>query len=352
MKPKITAPVVAGVLVSTTAIAQVETVMLTAFRSTSRKPLGLAAAIFLGLSASLFSQEWTTGYFSTNNGYIGSGSSLDGQATNAPSSAQWQTTDPYNPLTDRGSSSSLQFLDGWTLGAPPGFGGANNSMRFGGFGAVSGVYFPGITNPSLYRSFTNPMASGSAFIIDFALIGPSSSLSGFYPENDTFAFNLTDTNNNSLARLTLTNFSPTTFGIGWQQNGTNVVADGSTFKALQFTYGSLFRLTASLSGTSLNVDVDGLVAQSGGPGVGITNYAVVNSTNLISGGDLSGALTEEDFERIALDWDLASGDTNNPGANNLLVTTMSVVPEPSSLMLLTLAGVGALAVYARRRRSS
>ena len=210
---------------------------------------------------------------------------------------------------------------------------------------------PGITNPSLYRSFANPTAVGSAFIIDFALIGPSVNVSSFFPQNDTFSFNLTDTNNNSLARLTLTNFSATTFGIGWQQNGTNVVADGSTFKALQFTYGSLWRLTASLSGTSINVDLDGLVAQDGGPGVGVTNYAVVNSTNLISNGGLSGVLTEESFERVSLDWDLASGDTNNPGANNLLVTTMSVVPEPSSLMLLTLAVVGALAVYGRRRRS-
>jgi len=318
-------------------------------RSFSRGHILLAVALTFGCASSLWSQEWSTGYFSTNNGFIGQGSSLDGQATNAAPSAQWQTTDPYNPLTDRGSSSSLQFLSGWTIGAPPGFGGANNSMRFGGFGAEANAYMPGITNPSLYRSFTNPTAVGSAFIIDFALIGPSASVSGFFPQNDTFAFNLTDTNNNSLARLTLTNFSATTFGIGWEQNGTNVVADGTMFKALQFTYGSLWRLTASLSGTSINVDLDGLVVQSGGPGVGVTNYAVVSSTNLISNGGLSGVLTEEDFERLSLDWDLASGNTNNPGANNLLVTTISVVPEPSSLMLLMLAGAGALAVSRCRR---
>jgi len=307
-----------------------------------------ATLLFLFLlSNCLSAQTWSTGYFNTNNGYIGQGSSLDGQATNAPSAAQWQTTDPYNPLTDRGSSSSLQFLSGWTAGLSPG---GNNSVRYGGFGVDANAYLPGIANPSLYRSFTNPGVGVSVLSIDFALIGPSIDNSAFYDENDVFAFNLMDTNNNSLARFTMSNFSASSFLMGWQQNGTNVVADGSVFKNIQFNYDALWRLTATISGTSLNVDLEGLVAQNGGPGIGITNYAVVSTTNLISNGTLSSGLSEAEFERFALDWDLASGDTNNPGANYMIVTTASVVPEPSSVALLVLAGVGALLAASRRRR--
>jgi len=228
-------------------------------------------------------------------------------------------------------------------------GSGNNSLRFGGFG-VPTAYLPGIANPSLYRSFTNPGAGVSVVSIDFGLVGPSSDLSVSFTDNDIFAFNLTDTNNNSLARLTMSNFSGSSFVLGWQQNGTNVIADGSIFKSIQFNYDALWRLTATMSGTSLSVDLEGLIPESGGPGVGITNYAVVSSTNLISNGAISTGLTEADFERLSLDWDLASGDTNNPGANYMIVTTASVVPEPSSLALLVLAGAGALLAVSRRRR--
>jgi hypothetical protein len=308
-----------------------------------------------------------TNQFNTNSGYLREGSSLDGQPTNAPSANQWQTTDPYNAGTDRGSTSLVNFIANYT---PLLSGTGNNSVYYGGYNADSGI-LPGITNPSLYYSFTqsgvfaNPvLLQSSTFSIDFAIIGPSSDVSPGYTNKDYFGFSLLNSAGSSnLAKIRFNPFNSPLGANGllveWQQNGTNVVTNGTTFKGISIQYDTLYRLTASITnagGSSLlDLSIAGLQTQQQA-GVGITNYAVVTNQSIISGGALSGALTLSDFGRASLDWELSSGDNNNPGANYMIMTASSIIsqaiPEPGTWAagLALLSGV-AIAI-ARRRRSA
>lgn len=325
---------------------------------------------FVGTS-SAFAQiqtitNWATGpsptnQFSLTNGYIAGGSSLDGQPTNAPSSQQWQTTDVYNPTNGLGSSSSLDFLGGWTAGLPSNLGGNNNSVRFGGFGVELNAYMPGITNPLLYRTFDSVLITSQdtvSFSMDFSLIGPSSTLSGFFTNRDFFSINLREsTGTNSLAKIVFnpftTNYSGNAFRPQWVQNGTNVVANGTTYTAIDFTNNALWRLNATISNNLIDLSLSGLIPQSG-VGVGITNYLVTNTFNVISGGALSTGLTAANFERLDIGWELSSGSISAPGANYMIINGMSVIsqviPEPGTWAAAAIMLIGGSAVALRRRR--
>jgi hypothetical protein len=154
-----------------------------------------------------------------------------------------------------------------------------------------------------------------------------------------------------LAKFTLNPFGGTTpgsFSLDWIQNGTNVVADGFTFKSFEMQYNAIYRLVVSLSATEVDLDIQGLSPQAG-PGVGITNYLVTTNVNVISNGVISDGFTEADFESFGLEWNLRSGDTNAPGANYLIMTTASVVPEPSTFLMVSLGGLLLGAALWRRR---
>ena len=303
-----------------------------------------------------------TTQFNTNDGYMRLGSSLDGQPTNAPTSDQWQTTDPYNAITDRGSTSLVNFINNYTpLSSPTG----NNSVYYGGYNVDSGI-LPGTNNVSLYYGFSQSgvfaspgLLKSSTFTIDFAIIGPSIDVSPSYTNKDYFGFSLLNTAGTStLAEFVFNPFTANmTNGlrVQWVQNGTNVVTNGSTFKAFEIQYDALYRLTATITNSQLFLDIAGLQTQSQ-PGVGITNYAVVTNQNIISGGALSGGLTTSDFGRVSLDWELSSGNASNPGANYMIMTAASIisqaVPEPGTwaVGIILLSGVGA--AIARRRFSA
>jgi hypothetical protein len=311
----------------------------------------LCSALFSGIFVMPLvsrAQTWSTGYFNSNDGYGPAGSSLDGAPTSAPASEQWQTTDPYNAGTDRGSTSLISHINGWSYGlSSQGY----NSVYFGGYNADNGV-LPGSSTPVLYREFDHTFGSAATtFSVDFGIVGPSTDLSGLYVNNDRFAFSLLSTNSAELATFVLNPGAslPGFLQLEWVQNGTNVVADGTTFKNFQIQYDALYRLTATVEGTSLTMDIAGLNPESGGPGIGITNYAVSTNVNVISNGAISSGLTSSDFEVAAIAWDLESGDSEQPGANYMIVNTVSVVPEPSTIALLTVAA-GALAVAGWRRR--
>ena len=320
---------------------------------------GLAVPSALEVATNYISGSSQTNQFNTNSGYLRQGSSLDGQPTNAPSANQWQTTDPYNAGTDRGSTSLVNFINNYSpLSSPTG----NSSVYYGGYNVDSGI-LPGITNPSLYYSFTqsgvfaSPVLLQSAtFTVDFAIIGPSIDVSPSFTNKDYFGFSLLNTAGTStLAEFVFNPFTATmTNGLRlqWVQNGTNAVTNGTTYKGFQIEYDALYRLTATITNSQLFLDIAGLQTQTQ-PGVGITNYAVVTNQNIISGGALSGGLTTSDFGRVSLDWELSSGNTSNPGANYMIMTAASIIsqaiPEPGTwaVGIILLSGVGA--AIARRR---
>jgi hypothetical protein len=76
---------------------------------------------------------------------------------------------------------------------------------------------------------------------------------------------------------------------------------------------------------------------------------VIQSWNLATGESLAEDTSATDFGTFALIWDLASGDSEDPGSNYIIVNEVSVVPEPSTYALLALAALG-MAYWARRRR--
>jgi hypothetical protein len=303
-----------------------------------------------------------TNQFNTNSGYLRQGSSLDGQPTNAPSADQWQTTDQYNAGTDRGSTSLVNYINNYS---PLLSGSGNNSVYYGGYNSDSGI-LPGITNPSLYYSFTQPgvfaspvLLKSSTFTVDFAIIGPSSDVSAGFTNRDYFGFSLLNTAGTStLAEFVFNPFTGTSTNLlrfQWVQNGTNAVTNGSTYKGFQIEYDALYRLTATITNSQLFLDIAGLQTQSQ-PGVGITNYAVVTNQNIISGGALSGGLTTSDFGRVSLDWELSSGNINTPGANYMIMTAASIisqaVPEPGTWAMGALLLGGVVVLIARRRAAS
>jgi hypothetical protein len=297
-----------------------------------------------------------TNQFRTADGYGPNFGSLDGTPTNAPSNQQWQTTDPYDPITDLGATSQMQYIEGWTsLLSPAG----NKSVLFGGYAANGGV-LPAISNPSLYYDFSSVIDGGpnssATYTLDFGFIAnPTVS----FTNKDIFSFGLLATNGDSLASFS---FNPFTSGltnglrVQWEQNGTNVVSDGSIFNNIDIQYGALYRMTATVLGSTVDMSIAGLATQTNVSGV-VTNYAVVTNVGIVTGGALSSGYTAADFERASIDWELTSNDPTDPGSNYLLINSIavvseivSIIPEPGTwaTALLLLGG----AAYAARRRST
>lgn len=347
--------------------------------------LSLVAALTLNASAQLNPNlEHRTNYssgpsetnqFNVNNGYVASGSSLDSQPTNSPNT--WLTTDTYPNPDPFGSTSLVLFTTNYT---PLDTGDGNNSVLYGGYSVEQVVqYLPGIANVSLYYPFiqTGVFASPDLlrsvqFSIDFALIGPSATLSPTYTNQDYFGFNLLNgAGTSSLAQFRFNPFTGSSsefLQLEWIQNGTNVTPDGITYADFEIEWGALYRLTATVTNagygsTFLNMSISGLQAQGTTNVVGgitnilnITNYAVVTNQNIINGGAISTGTSLAGFGRVSLDWELSSGINTDPGANYMIMTASSIisqaVPEPGTWAagVLLLTGVGY--AMARRRRAA
>lgn len=328
---------------------------------------GVAAVLLLGSTAIVSAQVATTvtnfasglsvtNQFNTNSGYERT-FSIEGQPYYP--AGGWATTDPFDTNSNTGSTSLVAFINNWT---PLLSGSGNNSVYFGGYNADSGT-LPGIVDPSIYYSFSSSVVGLNdvvSYTVDFGIIGPSVGYSLSYTNNDLFGFSLRDSSGASMGAFTFNPFAATlTNGlrVQWEQNGTNVIADGVTFRNFDIQYGGLYRLTATAQGSSLDLSIAGLNVQNGGPGIGITNYAVVTNVSIITGGALSTGFTAADFERASIDWELTSGNPSLPGANYMIinsasvVSTLEVIPEPGTWIAAALLVLLAGGVAARRKRA-
>ncbi len=307
----------------------------------------LAAAIFAIPTSALVASEWSTGNFNTNAGWIRNdalayetpGQPETGQNYNAPVGDQWYTDDPYNPGPSNGATSVLKLIAGWTLGDATA---GNNSVLFGGYGLADGIV-PGTSSPSLYRSFSSFTGGTNPILVaDFGIIAST----GLAPNKDRFGFNLLDsTGTTSLAQFV---FNPTASGSGPAALGVQWISGATTNNVADVSYGALYRITVELSDTTFDMSMAGLIAETNGVGV-VTNYATTNGFLLVNDGLIDNSLTAADFQTVAMNWDLLSGDPNDAGDNYLLVNEVSVVPEPSTYALLLTAALGAACVLRRGR---
>lgn len=306
-------------------------------RLTGALTLSIRAALFLGLilfallPPLALAQTWNTGYFRSADGYGPANSSLSGTPTNAPAGFQWQTTDPNDV-------NGMFYRAGWTLGLSTS---GNKSVLFGGYNAaVNASYWPGVTNPVLYRDFASPISMTSPIVVVSMDFGILPTASGSFTNKDIFSFDFL--NASSASSLAKISFNPAAAGgtnnlkLQWTSNGTNVASDGVSFQSYEIQYAGLYRLTAAISGSAFDLSLFGMTAQTNGVGT-VTNFAVTSSNWVVKNGQLSGSLGAEDFDRFAIDWDLSSGATNQPGGNYMNLNTVSVstaVPEPSTFTLL------------------
>ncbi|MFZ4483490.1 MAG: PEP-CTERM sorting domain-containing protein [Chthoniobacterales bacterium] len=313
------------------------------------KTLRYTAAILLtsvAASSSVFAAapgfnpatNWSSGtsvtnQFNTSAGYD-AGSSLDGAPTSAPLADQWKTTDPFNG--SEGSTSLLAFTPGYTA---LNFASGNQSVLFGGYDLGGGVV-PGIANPSLFRDFSSLITVSKeqvSFIADFGIV-PSTG--GF--TNDVFGFSFANAGGTSLASVQFTNAGPLPGDL-------RVLANGADTG--QWSYNSLYRLTATFSNSTFSLDLAGLSPQTNGGGQ-ITNYSVTGSASYVNGATILNSLTAADFQRASINWELTGG-TNAPGDNYMIVNSTQVVsqvvPEPGTWAAAALL-LGGAALVVRRRR--
>lgn len=159
-----------------------------------------------------------------------------------------------------------------------------------------------------------------------------------YADLDTFSFDLRNAANTQ-SLLTL-QFTP----------GINILSDAYTLQTIavgsptdtviDLGYGSLFQTQVDVTGSTYNISLTRISPTDRGV---ITNFA-----NLVSG-ELSTGTTVEDFGTIGIDWTLTSTDPEEPGSNSIVVNEVSVVPEPSTYVLLAVSAL-AFAFFGFRRR--
>lgn len=281
-------------------------------------------------SGTVFGQGWSSQNFSTNVGYVRGSGVI---STFQPADVRWQGNDLYNSNTALGETDLIARANGYTPSPL-----ANSSLIQGGLGVADGV-LPGTNNVQIWKTFGALGSSTVSFFAEWSIIGSTLSEAP-YTNSDTFSFDLRNAaNTESLLSL---QFTP---GINILSNAYTLqtfAAGSPTGTIIDLGYGSLFQMQVDITGSTYDLSLARIDPT--------TRATITNFVNLASG-NLSTGTAAGDLGTLGLNWVLASGDNLDPGSNYIIVNEVSVVPEPSTYVLLSIAGVALLALAVRRRRA-
>jgi hypothetical protein len=256
--------------------------------------------------------------FNTNDGYV-RGVGIINPAQ--PASLRWEGNDPYNTNTLLGQTDLVTALAGYTLQPTNG----DSSLLQGGSGLDEGI-LPGTINIKLLKTFDAYSNNSSvSWLADWAIINSTNGI------RDSFGFDLRGSNNTtSLLRLNFLPSSPSSYTL-------QVIGSTSQIWGT-LGYDAIFNAQVDITGSAYSLSFE-QVDENRNP--------IISYTNALSGALASGSAAS--FDTIGVDWVLVSGSNLAPGSNYIVVNDLQVVPEPSTVALLSLAGLAIGFLYRRRR---
>ena len=256
--------------------------------------------------------------FNTNDGYVRNVGII---SLDQPASLRWEGNDPFNEGTLLGETDVVTRLAGYTPPPEP-----NSSVLQGGAFLDLG-YLPGTNNVQIWKSF-NAYSNNSSvsWLADWAIINSTNGV------RDSFAFDLRGSNNTtSLLRI---NFLPNS-----SSNYTLQAIGASSQIWGTLGYDALFTAQVDITGSSYSLSFSQ---------VDTNRTPIITWTNALSGALFSGSAAS--LDTIGVNWVLASSNNLAPGSNYIAVNDLQVVPEPSTVALLSLGGL-VIGLLSRRRRA-
>lgn len=317
----------------------------------NRKILSVAAFPVLMAVHSVGAQGFTD-TFTASEGYTTEAEGTIGSALSGQNG--WATNDPFNPVTEAGEVNFVEFVAGTPNNVTPGsYAAGNYSGIIGGIHTnTTDQFYPARIDSEISKDFvaiTPTVAKPSALLsVDFLIANPNDT----NPALDTFGFDLRNSTNDSLAKFAFNpsgGLSGADLDFEWTLNSSvQTTANASLNGNNGIDYGAKYRLEALVFGSKLYVSISSLNAA--------TN-AVVATASIIQNGAISGSLATSDFSRFATTWDLADTSTTTPGVfenagdNFIALNAVSVtaVPEPSTVAVITVLSLVGLAVRRYRR---
>jgi len=286
--------------------------------STQVKAMLICFGAVLPMVASAQVSGYSAQNFNTNVGYVRDVGII---SPDQPGSLRWLGNDPYNPVLDLGETDVVSRLSGYT--PPPE---ANSSVLQGGTYLDDG-FLPGTNNVQIWKSF-NAYSNNSSvsWLAEWAIINSTNNI------RDTFAFNLRGSNNTT--SLLSINFLPNS-----TSNYTLQLVGATNQVWGTLGYDAIFTAQIDITGSSYSLSFSQL-DQNRNP--------IISYTNALTGDLFSGSAAS--FDTIGINWVLASSNNLAPGSNYIAVNDLQVVPEPSTVALLSLGGL-VIGLLSRRRRA-
>jgi hypothetical protein len=271
-----------------------------------------SAAVLFSLTGSLaavgFSDDFETGYT------VNEGLSDNDDPT------RWDTNDPYDGANTGGSD-----------GVITGYFTSGQSAFVGGLYLTTGGT-PGRTDVTVTHPIESVTGDDIAFSADFAI---SSSTTGQAKDKFGFTFRI---GNIEYATLLFTAVTQTVGDAG-DDNFLNI-----TVSSASGTSGILGKLAYDdINSLIMSIDDNDQF------------HASITGFNLTGSGidvDPTDAKLVSNIDNVGVVWNLEEADPANAGSNAVHFDNVNVVPEPSTVGLSILAGMGGLGLILRRRKAA